>query len=51
MQKMSEFNGKKIGTNYIFEKEEEGQLITDYLNNTREIENQDDENEALIEQK
>jgi hypothetical protein len=24
LQKMSEFNGKKIGTNYIFEKEEEG---------------------------
>jgi hypothetical protein len=49
MQKMSEFNGKQIGTNYTFEKEVEDQLIVPYLNTTREIENQDDENEALIE--
>ena len=37
MHKMSEFNGKEIGTNYSFEKEVEDQLIATYLNTTREI--------------
>jgi hypothetical protein len=41
---MSEFNGKQIGTNYMFEKEIEDQLIVTYLNTTQEIENQDQEN-------
>lgn len=51
MSKMAEFNGKQIGNNYTFEKEMQDQIITEYLNTTREIENQDDENKALIEQK
>lgn len=40
---MSDFNGKPIGSNYIFEKELEDQLIVTYLNTTNEIENEDQE--------
>lgn len=46
MKKMSEFNGKQIGSDYIFEKELEDQLIVTYLNTTNELEIENEDQES-----
>ena len=43
LHNMASFNGKKIGKNYCFDKEVEGQLIQTYLNTTQDFLAEDEE--------